>query len=115
MKYVCDMCGWVFDEEEQGKKWEEVGEDFECPLCGVGKDNFSQEKSQQKRGGRYVPPLFVFTTLHHFIRKDDTYENKPADCSDHCGGGIDLDPLCLYGVFAAYPRFSDADPCPAQL
>ena len=43
MKYVCDMCGWVFDEDEQGKKWEEVGEDFECPLCGVGKDNFSQE------------------------------------------------------------------------
>ena len=44
MKYVCDVCGWVFDEDEQGKKWEEVGDDFECPLCAVGKDQFSLEE-----------------------------------------------------------------------
>ena len=44
MKYVCEVCGWVFDEEEQGKKWEEVGDDFECPLCAVGKDQFSAEE-----------------------------------------------------------------------
>ncbi|MDU3308289.1 MAG: rubredoxin [Lachnospiraceae bacterium] len=34
MKYVCDVCGWEYDEEE--------GEDFECPLCNVGKDQFSE-------------------------------------------------------------------------
>ena len=44
MKYVCEVCGWVFDEDEQGKKWEEVGDDFECPLCAVGKDQFSPEE-----------------------------------------------------------------------
>lgn len=44
MKYVCEVCGWVYDEEEQGKKWEEVGDDFECPLCAVGKDQFSPEE-----------------------------------------------------------------------
>jgi len=31
-------------EEEQGKKWEEVGDDFECPLCAVGKDQFSVDE-----------------------------------------------------------------------
>lgn len=49
MKYVCDVCGWEYDEEagcpEQGiapgTKWEDVPEDFICPLCGVGKDQFS--------------------------------------------------------------------------
>ena len=49
MKYVCDVCGWEYDEEagcpEQGiapgTKWEDVPEDFVCPLCGVGKDQFS--------------------------------------------------------------------------
>ena len=44
MKYVCDVCGWVFDEAEEGKKWEELPEDFECPLCSVGKDQFSPEE-----------------------------------------------------------------------
>ena len=44
MKYVCDVCGWVFDEEAEGKKWEELPEDFECPLCAVGKDQFTPEE-----------------------------------------------------------------------
>ena len=51
MKYVCDVCGWVYDEEQgapdlgiaPGTKFADLPEDFECPLCGVGKDNFSEE------------------------------------------------------------------------
>ena len=50
MKYVCDACGWIYDEEEgypeggiaPGTAWEDVPEDFECPLCGVGKENFCE-------------------------------------------------------------------------
>ena len=50
MKYVCDVCGWEYDEEvgypeggiAPGTKWEDVPEDFECPLCNVGKDQFSE-------------------------------------------------------------------------
>ena len=50
MKYVCDVCGWGYDEEvgypeggiAPGTKWEDVPEDFECPLCNVGKDQFSE-------------------------------------------------------------------------
>ena len=41
MKYVCDVCGWVYDEEEAGVKWEDLPEDFACELCGVGKEDFS--------------------------------------------------------------------------
>ena len=41
MKYVCDVCGWVYDEEQgyeeggiaPGTKFEELPEDFICPLC----------------------------------------------------------------------------------
>ena len=50
-KYVCEVCGWVYDEEkgapdmgiEPGTAFEDLPDDFECPLCGVGKDNFSKE------------------------------------------------------------------------
>ena len=49
MKYVCDVCGWEYDEEKgypeggiaPGTKWEDIPDDFECPLCSVGKDQFS--------------------------------------------------------------------------
>ena len=51
MKYVCDIWGYVYDEDlgdadngiAPGTKWEDLPEDFVCPLCGVGKDSFSQE------------------------------------------------------------------------
>jgi len=50
MKYVCNICGWEYDEDaglpEQGiapgTKWADVPEDFECPLCGIDKDQFSE-------------------------------------------------------------------------
>ena len=49
-KYVCDACGWEYDEElgyeeagiEKGTKFEDLPEDFVCPLCGLGKDMFSE-------------------------------------------------------------------------
>lgn len=50
MKYVCDVCGWIYDETvgdadlgiAPGTKFEELPEDFLCPLCSVGKDFFSE-------------------------------------------------------------------------
>lgn len=50
-KFVCDVCGWIYDEEigdpangiEPGTKFEDLPDDFECPLCSVGKDMFSEE------------------------------------------------------------------------
>jgi rubredoxin len=50
-KYVCEVCGYVYDEElgeedqgiAPGTKWAEVPEDFVCPVCGVGKDEFTKE------------------------------------------------------------------------
>ena len=42
MKYICNVCGWIYDEDETGVKWEDLPEDFACELCGVGKDDFSE-------------------------------------------------------------------------
>ena len=57
MKYVCNLCGWVYDEEEAGVKWEDLPDDFTCELCGAGKDDFtparttSRQKSKTLRNG----------------------------------------------------------------
>lgn len=50
-RYVCDVCGWIYDEAEgneelgiaPGTKFSDLPDDFECPLCSVGKENFSEE------------------------------------------------------------------------
>ena len=49
MKYVCELCGWVYDERlgdaeleiEPGTKFEDLPEDFECPLCYAHKEAFT--------------------------------------------------------------------------
>ncbi len=48
-KYVCDVCGWVYDPAvgapasgvAPGTAFENVPDDFVCPECGAGRDSFS--------------------------------------------------------------------------
>lgn len=50
MKYICDVCKWVYDEEvgdpdlgiAPGTKFDDLPEDFLCPLCSVGKELFRE-------------------------------------------------------------------------
>ena len=52
-KYVCTLCGYIYDEEagepdegvEPGRTWDEVPEDFVCPLCGADKSVFEEEEN----------------------------------------------------------------------
>ena len=48
-KYICDICGYVYDPAAgdpdsgiaPGTAFEDLPEDWVCPECGVGKDQFS--------------------------------------------------------------------------
>ncbi|MDR2926748.1 MAG: rubredoxin [Cytophagaceae bacterium] len=48
-KYECDVCGYIYDPENgdpengitAGTTFENIPDDWACPLCGVGKDEFS--------------------------------------------------------------------------
>ena len=41
-KYKCTICGYIYDEEKENIKFEELPEAWECPLCGVKKDLFEK-------------------------------------------------------------------------
>ena len=50
-KYVCDVCGYVYEPEvgdpdngvPAGTPWEKVPDTWVCPECGAGKDQFSKQ------------------------------------------------------------------------
>lgn len=50
-KYVCTVCGYVYDpavgDEDNGiapgTAFEDIPEDWVCPLCAVGKEDFEEE------------------------------------------------------------------------
>lgn len=47
-KYECTICGHIYDEAEgdpdggvaPGTKWEDVPEDWVCPICGAPKSDY---------------------------------------------------------------------------
>ena len=50
MKYVCDICGWVYDPAvgdpdngvAPGTAFDDFPDDWVCPVCRVDKSNFSE-------------------------------------------------------------------------
>lgn len=49
-KYQCNVCGWVYDPEKgdpsqsisPGTAFEDLPDDWTCPECGAGKDEFTK-------------------------------------------------------------------------
>ena len=47
-QWQCIVCGFIYDEEVRpagrrhrtGHAWEDIPDDWMCPDCGVGKDDF---------------------------------------------------------------------------
>lgn len=52
MEYVCKVCGYVYDEEKgepevsvaPGTKFEDLPDDFRCPVCTLGKEVFEKQE-----------------------------------------------------------------------
>ena len=50
MKYVCNVCGYVYDETTgdpdngiaPGTAFEDLPDDWVCPVCGVDKSMFNK-------------------------------------------------------------------------
>ena len=50
-KYVCSVCGYVYDPAQgdpdngvpAGTKFEDLPDDWSCPVCGASKDQFEKE------------------------------------------------------------------------
>ena len=39
--YQCNLCGYTYDEETEGQSWDELPDDWTCPVCGSPKSEFS--------------------------------------------------------------------------
>lgn len=50
-KYICTVCGYIYDEAlgdpdngvAPGTKFEDISDDWVCPLCGVPKSDFEKQ------------------------------------------------------------------------
>ena len=45
MKYVCQICGYIYDDTKEKVPFSELPDDWKCPLCGAAKSDFKPEES----------------------------------------------------------------------
>lgn len=45
-KWICSICGYVYDEAKEGKAFTDLPDTWVCPWCGAPKSAFVPEKQE---------------------------------------------------------------------
>lgn len=83
-KYVCSVCGFIYDEAKgiaeagiaPGTAWEVLPEDWICPLCGAAKSEFEKQKESA-----ITPKMEQISVIESFA---DMKEMSPLEVSALC-------------------------------
>lgn len=49
MKYICQICGYIYDDAKEKVPFEELPDDWKCPLCGASKSDFKPESNGNEK------------------------------------------------------------------
>jgi pyruvate oxidase len=61
-KYRCTVCNYIYDEDKEGKKFEELRDDWRCPVCNSPKSIFvllSEKSEEYEKEGSTVSDIMV--------------------------------------------------------
>lgn len=83
-KYICSVCGYIYDEENgipeagiaPGTAWEDLPEEWVCPICGAAKTEFSKRGENAATGEKKA--ISVIKT------SSDMKELSPLEISALC-------------------------------
>lgn len=106
ISYVCSECGWVYDPAQgdpdggiaPGTAFEDIPDDWVCPVCGVGKDAFEAVEQQEHHNKISAEAALVIVgsglagySLAKEIRKRDAQRNLILVTAD--GGEVYSKPM----------------------
>ena len=58
MKYICQICGYVYDDAKEKVPFAELPDDWKCPLCGASKSDFKPEvNGDEKKVVTAIEPM----------------------------------------------------------
>lgn len=85
--YKCSVCGYIYDESKNDKTWDELSEDWECPVCTKGRSYFGKistvyyeedEKEEEEKINEDAKATSEKTGdlnyLNIYLRRDDEVE-----------------------------------------
>lgn len=79
MIYTCGVCGYKYNDEKTGAKWEQLEDDWSCPLCDSAKINFTSDeeieiKKEQPLTDGYV--CIVCGYIYNEINEGKPFNNQ---------------------------------------
>ena len=76
-KYVCEVCDYVYDEEKEGVPWDELPDDWVCPVCESPKSYYHRlDEAARSAPGSEV---LVEAASNSLLRSYDERETAMAD------------------------------------
>ena len=103
MRYVCTICGYVYDEEQDGTPFAELPATWICPVCTAPKELFEPEAAPEMNGAE--PPAVANTAVTNVSADNTPAANAAAGAAPHTPASTgDVDPDLLEippGVLAA--------------
>lgn len=94
-KYVCSVCGFVYDEAAglpdagiaPGTKWEALPENWVCPICGASKAEFQlQEEKIDKQETSFISPVAEEENQTAEALREMSFAEVSALCSNLARG-----------------------------
>lgn len=76
-KYKCLLCGYIYDDSKEKVKFEDLPDDWVCPMCGAPKNVFEEikeEESKEKIPDNEISNNSVERYLKEYMRDDDDHE-----------------------------------------
>lgn len=46
-KYRCTICGYIYDDSKEKVKFDDLPDDWKCPICGASKNLFEEVKEEK--------------------------------------------------------------------
>lgn len=77
--YACGLCSHVYDEAKEGVRWDDLPDDWTCPVCGSGKESFTLIEAVPAPAAEPVSTSLDEEYLGEWRRPSDDLEKNMAD------------------------------------
>lgn len=74
--FICEICGYVYDESKEGICWSNLASNWQCPLCTAPKDCFKQQTESKEQSNKEFIQEDGLRITNSFSRKEDNIETK---------------------------------------
>ena len=72
-KYRCTICGYIYDDAKENVKFEDLPDDWKCPLCGAPKSAFEEIKEEPEEKTKQQESLEEEDELRSLTKEEIAY------------------------------------------